>query len=131
MIRGSLRPPGGTREGRNGRMGKRPSPDYPPRVLRFERQVVASLVTTPDPGRRAAVEAYVDGALRAMPEHLRAGVVAESLLLGTWDRARRRGSPGAVDLDPLERSRIDVVRQYVRLLRSLVLFAENELAPAS
>jgi hypothetical protein len=66
-----------------------------------------------------------------MPEHLRAGVVAESLLLGTWDRARRRGSPGAVDLDPLERSRIDVVRQYVRLLRSLVLFAENELAPAS
>ena len=26
-------------------------------------------------------------------------------------------------------SRIDVVRQYVRLLESLVLFAENELVP--
>ena len=98
-------------------------------MLRFERQVVASLVTAPDPDRRAAVESYVDGALRAMPEHLRAGVVAESLALGTWDRLRRRGG-GAIDLEPLESSGIDVIRQYVRLMRSLVLFAENELAPA-
>jgi hypothetical protein len=100
-------------------------------VLGFERRVVATLVTTPDPRRRAEIEAFVDGTLRSMPEHLRAGVAAESLLLGAWDRLRGRGGSDAVDLDVLDGSPIDVVRQYVRLLRGLVLFAESELAPAS
>jgi hypothetical protein len=36
-----------------------------------------------------------------------------------------------VDLAALDGSRIDVVRQYVRLLRGLVLFAECELAPTT
>jgi hypothetical protein len=99
-------------------------------VLGFERRVVATLVTTADPRRRAEVEAFVDGTLRSMPEHLRAGVAAESVLLGTWDRLRRRGGSDTVDLAALDGSRIDVVRQYVRLLRGLVLFAESELAPA-
>jgi hypothetical protein len=98
-------------------------------VLGFEKKVVATLVTTKDPERRAEVEAFVDGTLRSMPEHLRAGIAAESVLLGTWDRARRRGRGGAVDLAALDGSRIDVVRQYVRLLRGLVLFAESELEP--
>jgi hypothetical protein len=100
-------------------------------VLGFERRVVATLVTTSDPRRRAEVEAFVDGTLRSMPEHLRAGVAAESVLLGTWDRLRRRGDRGTVDLAVLDGSRVDVVRQYVRLLRGLVLFAESELAPTS
>jgi hypothetical protein len=100
-------------------------------VLGFERRVVATLVTTPDPRRRAEIEAFVDGTLRSMPEHLRAGVAAESVLLGAWDRLRRRDGSDAVDLAALDGSRIDVVRQYVRLLRGLVLFAECELAPAS
>jgi hypothetical protein len=98
-------------------------------VLGFERRVVATLVTTTDPRRRAEVEAFVDGTLRSMPEHLRAGVAAESVLLGAWDRLRRRDGSSTVDLDALDGSRIDVVRQYVRLLRGLVLFAECELAP--
>jgi hypothetical protein len=98
-------------------------------VLGFERRVVASLLTTADADRRAAIEAFVDGTLRSMPEHLRAGVAAESLLLGAWDRFRRRDGSGPVDLDALDGSKIDVVRQYVRLLRGLVLFAESELAP--
>lgn len=87
-------------------------------------------MSTTDPARRAAVEAYVDGTLRSMPEHLRAGVAAESVLLGTWDRLRRRRR-GELDLDVLDASPVDVVRQYVRLLRGLVLFAESELAPTS
>lgn len=87
-------------------------------------------MSTTDPARRAAVEAYVDGTLRSMPEHLRAGVAAESVLLGSWDRLRRRRR-GELDLDVLDASPVDVVRQYVRLLRGLVLFAESELAPTS
>ena len=103
-------------------------------MLRFEREVVRSLVASPDDRLRSAVESYVDGALRAMPEYLRAGVAVESVALGAWaglTGGRRRG-PHALEsrLDAWEESRIGLVRQYVRLLRSLVLFAECELAPS-
>lgn len=104
-------------------------------MLWLERQVVASLVSPSlDDGARADVVDYVDGALRAMPEHLRAGVVAESIVLGAWPRvqaARGRVEPEAIRalVDRWRTSRIDVIRQYVRLLQSLVLFAENELVP--
>jgi len=127
MLRGALRAPVAAAL----RMGEAPGRVYPRQVLGFERRVVGTLVTTPDPRRRAEIEAFVDGTLRSMPEHLRAGVAAESLLLGVWDRLRRRDGSDAVDLAALDGSRIDVVRQYVRLLRGLVLFAESELAPAS
>jgi len=104
-------------------------------MLRFEREVVRSLVTSPDDQLRSTIEDYVDGALRAMPEYLRAGVAAESVALGAWAGllGRRRGSdPAALVqlLDRWEESPLGPVRQYVRLLRSLVLFAECELAPA-
>ena len=98
-------------------------------MLWFERQVVTTLTANLDEGLRAEVEAYVDETLRAMPEHLRAGMAAESLALGAWTRVRGgagRSASGA-SLDRLESSRLDPVRQYVRLLRSLVLFAEHEL----
>jgi hypothetical protein len=36
----------------------------------------------------------------------------------------------AARLESWESSRIGVLRQYARLMRSLVVFAENELAPA-
>ncbi len=93
--------------------------------------MVDALVQTSDPDLRAAVVAYVEGCLADMPEHLRAGVLAESLALGTWARLR---SLGRGDQDTLRRQLaawehhpIDVVRQYVRLIGSLVLFAEVEL----
>ena len=96
-------------------------------MLRFERQVVATLLTVPDQPTRRAVEEFVEGTLREMPEHLRAGVLAESVAFGTlaplW-----RGDIGGL-LRWLERNPIGLVRQYVRLFRSLVLFAEQELAP--
>jgi hypothetical protein len=102
-------------------------------VFWLERQVVHALMSpTLGPDARAAVENYVDTTLRSMPEHLRIGVAAESLAFGAVPHLRR--ALGRLDDDGLrgqiERmraSRIDVIRQYVRLLQSLVLFAENEL----
>jgi hypothetical protein len=104
-------------------------------VLWFERQVVAALVSpTSDDCRRSAINAYVDGALASMPEYLRVGVAGESVLFGIWHHLR--GVTGRRDGEVLKRritgweaSRVDPVRQYARLLQSLVLFAENELEP--
>jgi hypothetical protein len=106
-------------------------------MLWFEREVVGALTESPDQPLRSSVEAFVDGSLRDMPEHLRAGVAGESVLLGTYVLALRRtgrlpGDPHALAarLESWESSRIGVLRQYARLMRSLVVFAENELAPA-
>ena len=104
-------------------------------MLWFERQVVSTLMSpTLDEHTRTAVESYVATTLHEMPEHLRAGVAAESVVLGGWswltsrvgrnDSRRLRARVASWKTSPL-----DPVRQYVRLLESLVLFAENELAP--
>ena len=65
-----------------------------------------------------------------------AGVAGESVLLGSYVLALRRtgrlaeGDAGlAAQLESWS-SRIGVLRQYVRMMKSLVSFAENELAPA-
>jgi hypothetical protein len=106
-------------------------------VLWFERQVVGALMSPAlDDPARAAVESYVDETLRSMPEHLRLGVLAESLLFGARPRLEHAlGRPAASGLrarvEHWSTSRIDFVRQYVRLFHSLVLFAENELAPSA
>ena len=94
-------------------------------MLGFERRMVAALTTTPDASLRAGVESWVDDTLRDMPEHLRLGVVAQSLALGAWARVRPRADDALVRA--FERSPLWPVRAYVRLLRSLVLYAENEL----
>jgi hypothetical protein len=106
-------------------------------MLWLEREVVASLVS-PDLGveQRSAVERYVDDSLRSMPEHLRAGVAAESMVFGAWPRLRQvlgRYDRRSMDtrVERWKASRFDVVRQYVRLLHSLVLFAEHELTPGA
>ena len=104
-------------------------------MLPFERQVVGTLMSPAlDVETRAAVESYVATTLQSMPEHLRAGVAAETIVLGGWswiaDRAGRSGTrPLRARVDRWKTSRLDPVRQYVRLLDSLVVFAENELAP--
>ena len=104
-------------------------------MLWFERQVVSALMNPGlDAATRTAVEAYVASTLHSMPEHLRAGVAAESIVLGgrAWveHRAGRfDGSRLPARIDRWRTSRIDPIRQYVRLLHSLVLFAENEFAP--
>ena len=95
-------------------------------MLWFERHAVAALTVTADPDQRAAIESFVGGTLDAMPEHLRAGVAVESLALGAWARLRRT-SPDAL-VASLGRSPVGLLRQYERLVGSLVLFAEHELA---
>ena len=94
-------------------------------MLGFERRMVAALTTTPDASLRAGVEAWVDDTLRDMPEHLRFGVLAQSVALGAWSRVRPHADDALVH--SFERSPLWPVRAYVRLLRSLVLYAENEL----
>ena len=104
-------------------------------MLWFERQIVATLMSPAiDERWRGEIEAFVDGSLRSMPEYLRAGVSLESLAFGAWPAVQR--ALGRLDPASLERqverwktSRFDPVRQYVRMLQSLVLFAENELVP--
>jgi hypothetical protein len=106
-------------------------------MLWFEREVVGALTESPDQPIRSFVESFVDGSLRDMPEHLRLGVCGESVLLGTYVTALRRagrlpeGDREALlhRLEAWEVSPVGVLRQYVRMMKSLVVFAENELAP--
>lgn len=103
-------------------------------MLAFERQLVGALLADVDPAQRPAIESYVDGALRALPEHVRFGVTAESLALTGWaavDRLVRRDGPAGPRLEPLESSPIPPVRQYVRLFRTLVTLARYEQPEAA
>ena len=95
-------------------------------MLGFERRMLAALTASTDPARRDGIEVWVADTLRDMPEHLRLGVAAESVGLGLW--ARVSGVVDAALVPALERSPLWPVRQYVRLLKGLVLFAEQELA---
>jgi hypothetical protein len=61
-----------------------------------------------------------------MPEHLRFSIGAASIVLGLWALVFR--PRGAAMVRSLDASPIPQIRQYVRLFRSLVLFAEQELA---
>jgi hypothetical protein len=95
-------------------------------VLRIEREVVQALLDTADTEHRARIEAWVEGSLDDMPELLRAGVLAESLLVSAWHRLR--GTDLGAILDVMERTPIGLVQSYPRLFRSLVLFGDLELA---
>lgn len=98
-------------------------------MLTFERRVVLSMIETPDLRIRGEVAQFVDESLAAMPEFLRLGITVITVAAATWDRTRRlfgaRPTP-AETLAWLEAHPIGLVRQWVRALRSLVLFAENE-----
>ncbi len=100
-------------------------------MLAFERRAVAALTTARDDDLRRAVDAYVDGSLRAMPDFLRIGVAVESAVLGAWSRvlvgSGGRAAPLRGRLGRWESGPIGPVRQWARLMRSLVLYAENEL----
>jgi len=77
---------------------------------------------------RSAV--FVDGRIRSMPLHLRIGIAAvEAMLIArsTTRTGRRPARLDAASLQPVVRrwkhSRLGPVRQYVRLVSSLVIFA--------
>lgn len=97
-------------------------------MLGYERKVVDALTTVREPQARAAVADWVDGSLRAMPELLRAGVALGSVVLGLW--AAVAGKEGAALVAAVESSPLPPVRLHLRLLRSLVLFGDLELAEA-
>ncbi|MBM3674530.1 MAG: hypothetical protein FJW88_06160 [Actinobacteria bacterium] len=104
-------------------------------MLWLERRVVASLSENLDHAQRESVAAFVEGCLRSMPELLRFGVAAESVVLGAapWLRERLGRSEGpsiAARMARWERNPVGPIRQYPRLLSSLVLFATEELVPA-
>jgi len=101
-------------------------------MLPYERRVVDALLTSDDPARRRAVVDHVGATLAAMPEHLRAGIAGETVLLTTWTAVRRRGRPPVLvdELAWLEHHPLGLVRQWVRALRSLVLLAELEMLDA-
>ncbi len=103
-------------------------------MLWLERRVVAALTRAADEPTRSEVARFVDTSLAAMPRHLRFGVVAESVGLGLWLRLRHGADPDRAAVERAvaawERSPIGVVRQYPRLLGSLVIFADYELAGA-
>lgn len=101
-------------------------------MLGFERHVVAALITTDDATVRAGVESFVERSLHAMPEHLRLGVIAETCLVAGLASVLRLRGKGVRDVvESLDASPVALLRQYVRLFRSLVLFAEQELAPGA
>jgi hypothetical protein len=97
----------------------------------LEAQVVRLLVADEPPERQRAVARYVDESLHAMPEVLRLGVAGESVVLGLLTRISAIGTskPRAVErrLEKCRASKINVIRQYERLLNSLVAFASLEL----
>ena len=95
-------------------------------MLDFERELVAALSSSSEPRLRAGIASFVEDTLDDMPEFLRLGVLAESLAFSVLAKVLRRPLGGLVEL--LESSPISLVRQYVRLFRGLVLYAEQELA---
>ena len=101
-------------------------------MLWLESRIAAALPSTPDPEIRSAIHDFVDTSLAAMPTHLRAGVVGESIVLGTWLRLRGITDDAGIarQVTRWETNPIGVIRQYARLFGSLVLFAEQERLPA-
>jgi hypothetical protein len=103
-------------------------------MLWLERRVVTALAGPDDDRTGGAISEFVDSSFRAMPQHLRLGVVGESLVLGTWVRVRHGSSPSvdAVthEIEMWEHHPIGVIRQYARLLSSLVIFAQQETIDA-
>ena len=100
-------------------------------MLWLERRVVTALAGPDDERTGGAITRFVDTSFAAMPQHLRLGVVVESLGLGGYVRLRRGAEPSEVairrSIDSWEHSKIGVIRQYARLLSSLVIFAQQEL----
>jgi hypothetical protein len=97
----------------------------------LEGRVVSALAGEDDARTGGAVSEFVGSSLAAMPQHLRLGVALESVGLGVWVRLRHGLDPDARtirhSIAGWEHNPIGVVRQYPRLLSSLVIFAQQEL----
>ena len=95
-------------------------------MLGFERRVVAALTDDVDSAARAQIEHWVEVSLDDLPDAVRLGIRAQSIVLGLWYRTR----PDDVLVDRLQESPLWPVRGYLRAIRSLVLMSKHELEPA-
>jgi len=95
-------------------------------VLGFERRVVSALTNDVDDAARARIEQWVEVSLDDLPDLVRLGVRAQSVVLGLWYRSR----PDDVLVERLQESPLWPVRGYLRALRSLVLMSRHELVDA-
>ncbi len=105
-------------------------------MVRFEREVVEAMLDGSPADRRDEVEAFVERALDVMPLHLRAPILLYGVALATWETVNPRGlrhltsaADRARRVGSWESSRLGPTRQYGRMLRSLTLYAQNELVP--
>lgn len=101
----------------------------------FRNKVLDALVEPVDLTRKGAVESFVNASLRDLPHHLKLGIFADSILLETLSRATHGGRvPQGEELRDLiekwEAHPFTPIRQYARLMTSLVLFADQELRPS-
>ena len=101
----------------------------------FQRRVVRALLDPVEPAVRPAVKAFVEASLADMPHHLQLGIGLDSILLEAITRATHGGR--IPDDDALrdqvvrwESNPLTPIRQYARLLSSLVLFGDQENRPA-
>jgi hypothetical protein len=106
-------------------------------MVRFEREVVEAMLDGSPTEHRGDIEAFVERALAVMPAHLRAPILLYGIALATWETVNPRGlrrltSPAAraARVGSWEASKLGPTRQYGRMLRSLTLYAQNELVPA-
>lgn len=100
----------------------------------FRTRVIDALLEPLGPVQRGPAERFVDGSLADLPEHLRLGIMVDSILLELVTRVTHQGRiPDAATLRTLvarwESNPLTPVRQYARLLSSLVLFADQETRP--
>ena len=97
----------------------------------FRSRVIDALLAPLDPVQRGPAEQFVHGSLGDLPEHLRLGIMVDSVLLELLTRATHQGRiPDEAALRALvarwEANPLTPIRQYARLLSSLVLFADQE-----
>lgn len=103
----------------------------------FRSRVIDALLEPVGPVQRGRVEAFISGSLDDLPQHLKIGIALDSVLLEVITRATHGGRiPPASELRALvgawESNPLTPIRQYARLVSSLVLFADQETTdPAS
>lgn len=101
----------------------------------FRNRIIDALLAPLDPTQRGATEAFIAGSLADLPQHLKIGIALDSVLLEAVTRVTHGGRiPDDEVLRELiarwESNPLTPIRQYARLLSSLVLFADQETLPA-
>lgn len=100
----------------------------------FRSRIIDALLAPLEPTQRGAAEAFIADSLADLPHHLKIGIALDSVLLEALTRATHGGRiPDDATLRELiatwESNPLTPIRQYARMLSSLVLFADQETLP--